>query len=200
MENIAIKRRKFGEQVEHMSIPAAEFDSYKSQGWVDNADPLPEPEPPDIEVLELAQKDARAAMEAKAAELRHCENLLRQAGERLNHAKGLIGREDSVKQAIQDTDDRENAIQKAAALLQKATAPVPASGLLALAANEVQERAIRETFVNDGFVIGKGELGDWMLVGNKTQYLADEAAKQAREAEEKEAAVRQRMAAQNGGK
>lgn len=194
-----IKRRLYGGVVEYKTIEANELKAHQPFGWVKNSDPLPEPVPPDVEVLELKVRDAKRELERVAVENRDrlAEAIARHADaeNKLERAMHSLQMEPEVKAEMQKQRDRETAVEKVVALFKRmGDRPVSERVLLGQASNPDQERHIRETFVTNSYFIGRrDEAGDLLYVLNKQDWLAKESQRKEAEEKEKEAKIRARM-------
>ena len=194
-----IKRRQYGAKQETKQIPVSELPDYLAKGWVLNSDQLPEPEKPDMEVLELQHSDAKAEL-VKAEQEAHrivgmAKAKVSAAELALRTASAALLTEDVIREEMQKQRDATSARDRAIEVFSSSSVPVPERVLIGLAQNENQARFMRENFFNNDHFVGTDEAGDRLFVMDKAMWQRKKAEIEAAAAAEKENAIRARMEA-----
>lgn len=192
---ITMRIRRHGEPAAiSKTVTIDQSQELRDQGWVGPGESMPDPPPPDVEVMELKVKDARAALETAQHSVRVAEGRLHEAIQFHHTALERIAKEPGIKAELARQIELEEIQQKAARVLAEAgNKPIPLGTLIASARSEIQSRYIRQNYQSDDHVVGKTEGGDYLIVANKRLYVQEKAANEAKEAAAKEAAIRARM-------
>lgn len=199
MDNIiTIKRREYGAAEEIKHVAESEVSDYQKKGWVLYKEPTPEPQKPDLEVMELRLKDAKNELERVRQEadkmVRSATGRVSNRSNELERAKNAILTEEVVLAEAQKLKDVETTKEKIISMLSP-NRPIPERALRAAVHNQNQEQYLSDTFLNDARFVGRDEQGDRLFVLNKSTYLLEEAARKASEEKAKEDAIRARMEA-----
>jgi len=194
-ELVEMRTRRIGEEsVITKQVPKESVKEFRSNGWACHGETIPDPPPPDVEVLELRVKDAESALKAAQHGVSIAQGRLHDAQFQYRSAKECIAREPEIKARLDRKAEIDGVRQRTLRMLIDAgNQPIPFARLLSVATSDAQVRYVKEMYFSDSHVIGKTESGDSLIVENKGLYLKQKAEQEARELAEKEAVIRARM-------
>ncbi|MBK6590644.1 MAG: hypothetical protein IPG22_20395 [Acidobacteria bacterium] len=190
---LSMRTRAFGGVIQNLNVPVQDVPRRRKAGWVAHNEQVPEPQPPDIEVLTLKVKDAIAIAEKAEANATLERHRVAEATTFLELAKESIPREAEIKRQAAIEAEQVAIRRKCFAALQASSEPLPFKRLLSLAASPSQEIYVRNYFGTQDHQVGIAEDGDRLIMLNKVPYLREKAEREQREAAEKEVAIRARM-------